>query len=219
MHQREVLAAGGGTLSDTMHVVLGGVTVFLMFLAIGFGATAFGKRFRALLDRQHRGAPRVRRVDVPRGARACRRICPRRGSGCGSASTSACSCCGSRCWRPRCCALRTWAPKRVKDRTMNDVTIARITGVFGIACVAPDVRPVSVVARRQSSIRVRRPWIRATSVRHQERRLHPHPDGPGHLREHAGFRCWTSPSDSSGTCRDASGSARCSSVRRWVGWR
>ena len=46
MHQREVLAAGGGTLSDTMHVVLGGVTVLLMFLAIGFGATAFGRRFR-----------------------------------------------------------------------------------------------------------------------------------------------------------------------------
>lgn len=46
MHQRDVLAAGGGTLSDTAHVVLGGVTVFLMFLAIGFGATAFGKRFR-----------------------------------------------------------------------------------------------------------------------------------------------------------------------------
>jgi len=46
MHQREVLAAGGATWSDTAHVVLGGVTVFLMFLAIGFGATAFGKRFR-----------------------------------------------------------------------------------------------------------------------------------------------------------------------------
>ena len=46
MHQREVLAAGGGTLSDTMHRALGAVTVFLMFLAIGFGATAFGKRFR-----------------------------------------------------------------------------------------------------------------------------------------------------------------------------
>jgi pimeloyl-ACP methyl ester carboxylesterase len=46
MHQREVLAAGGGTASDTMHVVLGGVTVFLMFLTIGFGARAFGKRFR-----------------------------------------------------------------------------------------------------------------------------------------------------------------------------
>jgi hypothetical protein len=46
MHQREVLAAGGGTLTDTMHVVLGAVTVLLMFLAIGFGATAFGRRFR-----------------------------------------------------------------------------------------------------------------------------------------------------------------------------
>ena len=31
MHQREVLAAGGGTLSDTVHVVLGGMTVLLMF--------------------------------------------------------------------------------------------------------------------------------------------------------------------------------------------
>jgi hypothetical protein len=29
-----------------MHVVLGGVTVLLMFLAIAVGATAFGKRFR-----------------------------------------------------------------------------------------------------------------------------------------------------------------------------
>ena len=46
MHQRQVLEAGGGTLSDTMHVLLGAVTVFLMFLAIGFGAAAFGKRFR-----------------------------------------------------------------------------------------------------------------------------------------------------------------------------
>ena len=43
MHQREVLAAGGATLSDTMHVVLGAMTVVLMFLAIGFGAAAFGK--------------------------------------------------------------------------------------------------------------------------------------------------------------------------------
>lgn len=46
MHQREVLAAGGATWSDTAHVVLGGVTVFLMFLAMGFGASAFGKRYR-----------------------------------------------------------------------------------------------------------------------------------------------------------------------------
>jgi hypothetical protein len=46
MHQREVLAAGGKTWSDSFHVVLGGVTVFLMFLIIGFGAAAFGTRFR-----------------------------------------------------------------------------------------------------------------------------------------------------------------------------
>jgi Protein of unknown function (DUF998) len=46
MHQRDVLAAGGATLSDTMHVALGGITVVLMFLAIGFGAMAFGRRFR-----------------------------------------------------------------------------------------------------------------------------------------------------------------------------
>jgi hypothetical protein len=46
MHQREVLAAGGGTISDTMHIVFSMVTVLLMLLAIGFGATAFGKQFR-----------------------------------------------------------------------------------------------------------------------------------------------------------------------------
>jgi hypothetical protein len=46
MHQREVLAAGGGTASDTLHQALAAVTVFLMFLAIGFGATAFDTRFR-----------------------------------------------------------------------------------------------------------------------------------------------------------------------------
>lgn len=46
MHLRETLAAGGGTLSDTMHIVLGGVTVLLMLLTIGFGAAAFGRPFR-----------------------------------------------------------------------------------------------------------------------------------------------------------------------------
>lgn len=46
MHQRAVLAAGGGTLTDTMHIVWSMVTVLLMMLAIGFGAAAFGKRFR-----------------------------------------------------------------------------------------------------------------------------------------------------------------------------
>lgn len=46
MHQREVLAAGGGTLTDTMHLVYAGITVSLMLLAMGFGGWAFGKRFR-----------------------------------------------------------------------------------------------------------------------------------------------------------------------------
>jgi len=46
MHQREVLAAGGGTFSDTWHIVMSVITVLLMFLSIGFGAAAFGKAFR-----------------------------------------------------------------------------------------------------------------------------------------------------------------------------
>ena len=46
MHLRETLAAGGGTQSDTMHLVLAGVTVGLMLLAIAVGAAAFGRRFR-----------------------------------------------------------------------------------------------------------------------------------------------------------------------------
>ena len=46
MHQREVLAAGGGTFTDTWHIVMSIITVMLMFLSIGFGATAFGKGFR-----------------------------------------------------------------------------------------------------------------------------------------------------------------------------
>ena len=46
MHQREVLAAGGGTFSDTWHIVMSVITVLLMFLSIGFGAAAFGKGFR-----------------------------------------------------------------------------------------------------------------------------------------------------------------------------
>lgn len=34
------------TLTDTMHIVWAAVTVLLMMFAIGFGAAAFGKRFR-----------------------------------------------------------------------------------------------------------------------------------------------------------------------------
>jgi hypothetical protein len=45
MHQREVLAAGGGTISDTLHLVLAAVTVLLMLAALGIGAAAIGPRF------------------------------------------------------------------------------------------------------------------------------------------------------------------------------
>ena len=46
MHAREVLAAGGGTASDTMHLVLASVTVVLMLLAMLFATTAFDGHFR-----------------------------------------------------------------------------------------------------------------------------------------------------------------------------
>jgi hypothetical protein len=46
MHLRETLAAGGGTVSDTLHLVLGGITVVLMLLAMASGASAFGTAFR-----------------------------------------------------------------------------------------------------------------------------------------------------------------------------
>ena len=46
MHLREALAAGGGTLSDTMHILLASVTVVLMVLAMAFAAATLGRRFR-----------------------------------------------------------------------------------------------------------------------------------------------------------------------------
>ena len=46
MHQREVLAAGGATLTDTLHIVWTIVNGVLTLLAIGFGAAALGGRFR-----------------------------------------------------------------------------------------------------------------------------------------------------------------------------
>jgi hypothetical protein len=46
MHQRAVLAAGGGTLTDTLHLVWAALTgIFFMFI-VGFGAAALGRRFR-----------------------------------------------------------------------------------------------------------------------------------------------------------------------------
>ena len=46
MHQRGVLAAGGGTLTDILHIVWTMITVPLMLLAISFGASGFEKGFR-----------------------------------------------------------------------------------------------------------------------------------------------------------------------------
>jgi hypothetical protein len=46
MHQREVLAAGGATLTDTLHIVWTVVNGILTLLAMGLGAAALGKRFR-----------------------------------------------------------------------------------------------------------------------------------------------------------------------------
>jgi len=46
MNQREVLAAGGGTYSDIMHLALGAATQLFYLGALGFAAAALGKAFR-----------------------------------------------------------------------------------------------------------------------------------------------------------------------------
>lgn len=46
MHQREVLAAGGGSMSDNMHLGMGMISSLFMIISMGFAAAAFGKRFR-----------------------------------------------------------------------------------------------------------------------------------------------------------------------------
>jgi len=46
MHLRNVIAAGGGTLTDTLHLVWAFIHLSLMLLMIGIGAAVFGKGFR-----------------------------------------------------------------------------------------------------------------------------------------------------------------------------
>lgn len=46
MHMRAVLAAGGGTWQDTLHLVAGAISSVLFFAMIGVGAFAFGRGFR-----------------------------------------------------------------------------------------------------------------------------------------------------------------------------
>lgn len=45
MHQREVLAAGGGSLTDTLHIAFTMVAVILMLVIIGFSAASMGQGF------------------------------------------------------------------------------------------------------------------------------------------------------------------------------
>ena len=46
MHRREVIAAGGGTLTDTLHIVWAVMTLLLLILQMVYGAMALGKRIR-----------------------------------------------------------------------------------------------------------------------------------------------------------------------------
>ena len=46
MNMREVLASGGGTLSDTLHIGWAMMTLLFNITLMGFGAAALGKRFR-----------------------------------------------------------------------------------------------------------------------------------------------------------------------------
>jgi len=46
MHQREVVAAGGGTLTDTLHIVWSVAWVAFMLASIAYAAAALGKQFR-----------------------------------------------------------------------------------------------------------------------------------------------------------------------------
>jgi hypothetical protein len=46
MHLRPVLATGGTTFSDTLHIALGAVNQILFLLAMGFASVAFGSAFR-----------------------------------------------------------------------------------------------------------------------------------------------------------------------------
>lgn len=45
MHQRETLAAGGGSLTDTLHIAWTAITIPLWLLIMGLAAKVFGKSF------------------------------------------------------------------------------------------------------------------------------------------------------------------------------
>jgi hypothetical protein len=111
MHQRAVLAAGGGTLTDTLHLVWAAITgVFFMFI-VGFGAAALGKRFR-VYSIATIVIVLVCGAVTGTYASQVQAACPRQGSASGSASASPRSWRGSSYWRRRSCALpRGWPLK------------------------------------------------------------------------------------------------------------
>ena len=87
-----------------MHIVFAMVTVLLMVLAMGFGAAAFGKRFRhysiaTIVTLLAFGV--LTGLDAPQ----LQANLPTPWMGVWNASTSLCSWRGSSCWRPRSCAV------------------------------------------------------------------------------------------------------------------
>ena len=46
MHRREIIAAGGGSLTDTLHIAWTFIHLVFMLLMIGVGAAALGRSFR-----------------------------------------------------------------------------------------------------------------------------------------------------------------------------
>lgn len=46
MHQRQIIAEGGGTLSDILHIVWTFIHLICMLLMIGYAAAALGRKFR-----------------------------------------------------------------------------------------------------------------------------------------------------------------------------
>jgi hypothetical protein len=46
MHQRDVIASGGGSLTDTLHIAWAAVTIVFMMAIMGLGATTSGRLFR-----------------------------------------------------------------------------------------------------------------------------------------------------------------------------
>ena len=93
MHMREVLAAGGGTFKDALHIGLGAVTEVIYLLALGSRRPPWARRFASTQSpASSSSSPLPCRPSRQR--RASARTRPRRSSASGNASTSASFCSG-----------------------------------------------------------------------------------------------------------------------------